>query len=173
MGQQVGFYIDKEDSKLLLGLAEDIGFLALPEIVIHDPEETNIETSSPTKFVIPEGQDYFYLLPKTFSVVEAFYEELTSTPLVWKLMDHKSPVVQLKLCPQLDHQIYNGRIYLNTELNDVRYSIVKERYSSLANCIRKWEKTDRFGFYVGPHTANSVREGDIVLKHFRHELKVV
>jgi hypothetical protein len=173
MGQQVGFFADQEDYISLLQTAENIGFLALTKTLNYDPEDYDIKTSLPTELLLRDTNEEFYLLPNSFSVVEAFYEEGNSEPPVWVLMDHVSPVVQFKPSLQNGKNIDNGRIYLNIELDDPRRPIVEKMYSTFSKIIRQWERTDRFGFYVGPHTAKLARQGDISLKHFRHELNVV
>jgi hypothetical protein len=173
MGQQIGFYAAEKDNTALLELTESLGLLAIPEIVNFDPEEVDIKAVKPTKFCIPEDQYYFYLLPDTYSVVEAFYKNLHSHTSLWKLMDDASPVIQFKPSSSEDNKLGNGRFYLNTDPDDPRYPVIRGKYKSLVNYLGKWIKTDQFGFYVGPYTAQLVREGCIHLKHLHHELKIV
>jgi len=172
MGKQIGFYAAEKDYMALLELMESVGLLAIPEVVNFDPEEVDITIVKPTKFCIPEDQYYFYLLPDTFSVVEAFYQKLPSHTCLWKLMDKASPVIQFEPSACKDNQLNNGRFYLNTDPEDPRYPVVHRKYKSLVSYLDTWIKTTLFGFYVGLSTAQLVREGGIHLKHLHHELMV-
>lgn len=173
MGQQVGFYANSEDSINLLEKAENLGLVGIPAIIYNDPEEVIIDSFSPQNFGCSSEQDCFYLIPDTLSTVEAFYEEIDSDVPTWRLMDYVSPVIQFKPSLQKDNCINNGRIYFNMESDDPRYLIVEKKYIAFSKIIRKWRKTDRFGFHVGPNTAEMATHGEIILKHLRHDLKVL
>jgi|SRR5215207_902196 len=171
MGQQVGFYAIGKDHTELLRFAENIDLLVIPELIRTD---TEVEPVRPTQFQVPNGKAFFYLLPSAFDITEVFYGELPDNPTRSKLISYASPVIQFKPCHHdSDGRVFDGRMYLNTDPSDPRYSVVHEKYKDLARSIRRWAKTDQFGFYVGPYTAELAQDGHIRLMHHRVELKVV
>ena len=100
MGRQVRYFVDDVDHSALLRFAEVKGFHALPQIVESSiiDSDTFPALQLPTQYVAAAGavtrrlpkEAYFYLLPKEFAAVEAFYKEMPSSPRLAKL-SHTSP----------------------------------------------------------------------------------
>lgn len=170
IGNQIGFYAFEDDYANLIQYIQDSGLLAIPEIISTDSDVHPIE---PAQFILPEEQNFFYLIPDSISPAEAFYDELPDDPLESKLIVYTSTVIELVPCLQKNNLLYNGRLYLGLDENDRYYSIVSKKYNRLARYIRQWSKTDRFDFYVGPHTKKLALNEKIQLMHHQIELKPV
>ena len=169
MGKQIVFYAIGQDYRDLLNFLQNNGLKVLPEIIHTD---TEIQSVLPDQFWISDSQEFFYLLPDTLSDVEALYVEMAINPSLSKLNPYASPVIELTPCKSKNNQVYDGRFYLELDPNDRFYSVILKKYNKVARYIRKWKKTDQFGFYVAPHTAELAKEGKIRLMHHQIELKV-
>jgi hypothetical protein len=169
VSHQIGFYTIDDDETALCQRAEEVGLVAIPEYV---PTDTTPKPTPPTKLAADKGARGWYLLPDTLAPVEAFYREVPSDPGQSRIMGQASPVIQFLRSPCDGRCVYNGRLYLATAHDDPRYPAVKKTYDQLVRFVRKWTRTDRFGFYVGPRTAEMARRGEIRLMHHQIELIV-
>jgi hypothetical protein len=169
MGKQVGFYAASDDFRDLLQRSEETGLLAIPEII---PADTTVEPVKPTEFRLPADQEFFYLFPGEFGIGDAIYEEMESEAGSARLMSAVSPVIEVTPCKQTDNRLYNGRIYLGIEPDDELYPTAERSFNKLARSIRRWPKTDQFGFFVGPRTADQAKRKEIRLMHHETELHV-
>lgn len=171
MGLQIGFYAIGEDHWSLLEFAQKIDLVAIPAAI--DTGEP-VQPVPPMAFAIAGGQqsDPFYLLPGTLRPQDVLYERVTATPSRSKVMTDASPVIQFKPSPYAGDQVYNGRCYFGMSREYIHYDLARTMYDKLARQIRKWARTDRHRFYVGPYTAKQAHAGQIRLMHSQWELKV-
>ena len=71
LSKQTRFIVVKQDFDQFLQFAEQMGFRSVPEII---ESEIIRESELPTDFNVKTSADFFYLIPKPFSAVEAFYK---------------------------------------------------------------------------------------------------
>jgi hypothetical protein len=169
MGRQVGFYAVDADFSSFLRSAQDLGLVAVPELI---KTGSSPKTVLPTELETSSGQ-FFYLLPQIFSPVEVFYNELPDNSGFSKAIPRTSPIIECGPCPQEGDKLFDSRLFFEIDSKDRRYKPVREKYDSLAQAIRGWEKTNRFNFYVAPKTAELARSGQIRLRHHQVELNVL
>jgi hypothetical protein len=169
MSKQIVFYAVGEDHDFLLGHAQTIGLLALPELA---PSGARAEPSPISEFRPEAGQTFFYLLPSAVAPVEVWYREVPGRPSLSKLDDYVSPVIELAPSPRRDGDVYDGRLYLGMGEDQHLFSTASKKFDQLVRPIRRWPRTTEFNFHVGPHTAELARAGTIRLMHHRVEMKV-
>ncbi len=169
MGKQIVFYAVEEDHDLLLRHAQEVGLLALPELL---PAGARPEPKPVAEFKPEAGQSFFYLLPSEVAPVEVWYREVPSRPSLSKLDDSVSPVIELAPSPWRDGGVYDGRLYLAMEKGEHIFNVASKKFDRLARPIREWARTTQFKLHVGPRTAELARAGDIRLMHHQIELKV-
>jgi hypothetical protein len=172
VGRQTRFFIDKHDRYELLCFAERRGFRTVPQIIKSD---TVPEAQPPTAFrtdAESEDASFFYLLPKGFSAVEAFYQKLPHEPGLSKLLARTSPVIEFSLLEMTSDQPTEGRIYFCDAPDDPRFDRALRAYNTLARYIRKWPRTSDGAFHVGPHIAESCRNGDTTITYGGKPLEI-
>lgn len=169
MGRQIGFYAIGEDYKGLMSRAKDLGLVGIPELVADDSDP---EPAPPTEYTLPADAYLFYLFPQEFGIGEAIYVELDDYPDFARLNAFGSPVIEVAPSAQQRERVSNGRLYLALEREDQFYKSISKYFDKLARHVKSWERTDQFGFYVGPETANLARNGEIRLMHHQVEVHV-
>lgn len=169
LGQQVGFYMVGEDESYFLQFAEQIGLKAIPA-VINTGE--SVGPLAPTEFLMSAEQDAFFLLPETLTTENVLYQKVTPNPSRSILMTDASPAIEFMPSPREGELLFNGRIYFGMDKDYINYREAKKRYDQLARQVRKWPRTDKFNFHVGPRAAELARQGQLHLMHFKRELRL-
>jgi len=172
MAQQVNFYALEDDHGSILRMAQDVGLLALPRVVSTELYElAQVKAVSPRKSRLTHGETYFYLIPDSIAVVEAFYEPMESEPEKSCLMAHVSPVIELAPSYRLQDRVHHGRLYIDAPTLDPWSPEVYRAYEKLARRIRKGPKVSRY-LYVGPKTMRLAKSGQIKLPGMRKKKPV-
>lgn len=147
MSKQLQILVVREDLDQFLAFAEDRGFRALPVVVESDAIP---EAQPPTTAKFDGDCDFFYLLPKGFAVVEAFYVNLPFEHGLSKLAAGTSPVIEVTPAKATRNRPVEGRIYVDWDSQDPRAGKTLKAYQELAQFLQKWRKSSD-GSYVGPH----------------------
>jgi hypothetical protein len=165
VGSQVGFFADRKDFGDLLAVAQEIGLLVVPRCIERGTRPAAI---SPSEL---RGTDaIFGLFVGGTTTKHLVYEELPKPERESMLISRNSPVIEVMKCMTKRGSIANGRIYFNTSKHVAHYEEIRKAYERLARHIRKWDKTARYRFYVGPHTTMEVRTGRLKLDHLGEQL---
>ncbi len=175
MGKQIGFYLNTEDYSDLLDLFEELDLVALSETVESDTPIRVLDSEiskkiNPHEFTLTESQYFYYLMPNKFGVVDIIYNELNDEPNIYKVDSWLSPVIEFKPSVVEHDKVFDGRLYMNLEKSSSLYPIVETAYRKLHKHIKAWNRTSQYGFYVGPKTAEAVRNGECKIMHHKLEL---
>lgn len=163
MAQQVNFYALEDDHSSILRMAQDVGLLALPRVVETELYElAQVKAVSPRKYRLAQGETYFYLIPDSIAVVEAFYEPMESDPEKSFLMAHVSPVIEFAPSYRLQDRVHHGRLYIDAPTHDPWSPQLYRAYEKLARSIRNWQKVMQH-LYVGRKTMRLAKSGQIKL----------
>jgi len=151
MRRQVNFYYALEhDHDFIRGLAQEAGLLALRSVVSTEAYDlARLNAVPPLDFELAEGETYFYLIPDSVAVVEAFYEPMENDPAKSWLKSWVSPVIEFAPSYRLQDRVHHGRLYIDALGCDPWSQNLYRTYEKLARRIRKWEKVSR-SLYVGP-----------------------
>jgi hypothetical protein len=166
MGQQTGFFTLEEDNRSLLAVP---GMHAIPAEL---PTGSPVEPVAPLDFQRPEGLAVFYLLPAGVPPDAAVYEPMAA-PGRSVLIPRKSAVIQFVTCRREGDAIDDGRIYFDTPRSNVWFGDVRRAYERLSRLIKRWPRTDRFRFFVGPTAAQGAQAHKLRLLHMGYELHPV
>lgn len=162
MANQVSLLAIPEDMRSLLLPVEQEGAKAFPMIV---PVDETPRPVSPSEYATLQSGESFLLLPSPLAAVEIFYTPLTDDPTRAQVDDFNSPVVIVDSCVAEDGCLFNGRLFLGNDPSDPRHTAARRLFKTLGNALKSWEKTARFGIFVGPETAKQARGGKLTLRH--------
>lgn len=169
MGKQVVFYANNHDTKELLSFCELEGLVGIFAVI---PTDQIAQTFLPTQLIEYLKTDLVYLMPKEINPVEALYEEFHDDATQSGIDYTNSPVFEFTPSRLEAQLIFDGRIYFDLNPEDQFYAKTHKKYNKIASYIKKWKKTDQFGFYVGPDTAKQAKSGLIELWHHLIKLNV-
>lgn len=169
MGKQVVFFANYQDTKELLSFCEQEGLVGIFAVI---PTDQITQTFLPTQLIEYLKTDFVYLMPNEINPVEALYEEFHEDATQSGIDYSNSPVFEFTPSRIEDQLIFDGRIYFDLNPEDQFYTIINKKFNKIASYIKKWEKTDQFGFYVGPETAKQAKSGNIELWHHLIKLNV-
>lgn len=166
MSKQVSFFASKADLLELHQLMVEDGFWLVPR-------QTSTEAHPPAVKLCDQAFSEFgqiHLLPDDLAVVEAMYVPSSNNPSVDVLSIRTSPVIIYNIPAHDDGVLREGRYYFAMEKDHSLWTFANRRFVRLAKIVKKWRKTDRFRFQVGPDACRLVEQGLAELWH--HQLKL-
>lgn len=151
MARQVRFVVVREDLQRFLEFADEHGFQAIPAVV--EPDGIPVpQRPSKARFHL----DFFFLLPKVFHVVEAFYDEvLEEEPDLSVILVETSPVIEVTPSRASSDTPEEGRICFAQTADDPRYADALKAYKLLAGFFGDWPK-NADGIRIGPHATKVI-----------------
>lgn len=169
MGQQTGFYATSKDYEIVLQRIEELGLICVPRAVRPG---ASVVFSHAKNFVLAKNHPSYYVLPQELCAEDLAFLDLAVNPPMLRVNPHSSPAIEVAPCPMKEGALQNGRIHLALSPDHYLYSTLVKKYNQLVTPIRKWAKTDKFGFYVGPDASATASRGGIKLMHHIRELHV-
>lgn len=160
MGQQTGFFAIEDDYRALLEYFQEGELLAVTYLI---PVGEAAQLVPPLEYRLPEDQRFFYLVPAGVPR-EALRYCTVADGVRQRIDESESAGIEVKPSPRREHTILPGRIYYATERHLPWFDATKRAYNRLARYLGKWDKTEPFGFRVGPSTAEAVRAGRVQLR---------
>lgn len=168
VGKLVIFFADEVDFGSFLRFAETKGFLAYPRHV--QSGETPIG-ALPTAFASAAKETLWYL-PDSVSPSSLLYESVRYDEKLLALNMFKSPAIEVRPCATEIGTISHGRIFYYMNSQGDLSEKGEKAYQQLARFIRKWKRTNPYGFYAGPHTCTEAIEGRLRLLHWGEEMSI-
>lgn len=166
---QVSLFALPQDMGSLLSSAERAGAKAYPPVVPAGVTPAPLPLS---RCAGRQDGASFVLLPARLATAEIFYTPLVDDPTRAQVDQANSPVVVVDACLLDGALLFNGRLFLDDEPSDPRHAAAKRLFATLRRVVGKWERTTKFGIYVGPETAARARSGKLTLRHHTLSLEL-
>jgi hypothetical protein len=160
VGRQVGFFAGEKDYRALLEYADAGGLSAATYLI---PIGDAARLVLPTEFELPPGQRFFHLVPGGVPP-EALRYRPVADGVRQRIDETASAGIEMSPSSRVGDTLLPGRIYFATERRLAWFEATKRAYDRLVRFLGKWDKTEPFGFRVGPAAAAAARAGRMELR---------